>query len=79
MSSKRCIMVADLDDQSRSVVDQCLPSDHFQIVEFDVEENNLQPKRADLVVLAAKRELEQTEEFCTKLRHRVGQGVPLLA
>ena len=31
------------------------------------------------MVFAAKRDLEQTEEFCTKLRHHVGQGVPLLA
>ena len=79
MSSKRCIMIADLDDQSRSVVDQCLPTDHFQIVEFDAEENDLPPTRADLVVFAAQADVQQTEAFCTKLRHQVGQGVPLLA
>ena len=79
MASERYIMVAALDDQSRSVVDQCLPSDHFPIVEFDAEENERPPKRADLVVFAAKRDLEQTGEFCTKLRRHVGRGVPLLA
>ena len=58
-------MVADLDDQSRSVVDHCFPSDHFQIVEFDAEENDLPLKRADLVVFAAQGDSQQTEEFCT--------------
>ena len=35
MSTKRRIVVAGLDTCVRSIVNDCLPSDHFDIAEFD--------------------------------------------
>lgn len=38
MSTKRGIVVSGLDATVRSIVNECLPSDHFDITEFDQNE-----------------------------------------
>ncbi len=40
MPTSRCIILVGLDDQSRSVVESCLPNDQFKITPVDPESGN---------------------------------------
>ena len=59
MSTKRRIIVADLDTPIRSIVDECLPSDHFDTAEFDENTRATSTARVDLVMPFDARELRQ--------------------
>ncbi len=60
MSAKRRIVVAHLDAPIRSIVNECLPSDHFDIAEFDENANAASTAHVDLVIFCAPKDLEQT-------------------
>lgn len=79
MPTKRRIVIGDLDDVSRSVVQECLPSDHFQLVEFRENEPLVATGHVDLVVFRAAKEKDQIMEICATLRSSVGLGAPLMA
>ena len=79
MPTKRRIVIADLDDASRSIVQECLPSDHFQRVEFRENEQLGATGQVDLVIFRAAKEMKRTMEICATLRSKVGLGAPLMA
>ena len=79
MPTSRCIILAGLDDQSRSVVESCLPNDQFKITQVDPESGNEPHEQADLVVITATDDLRQTQELCASMRSRFGQNATLLA
>ncbi len=79
MPTSRCIILAGLDDQSRSVVESCLPNDQFKVTQIDPESGNETHEQVDLVVFTATDDLRQTQGLCASLRSRFGQNVPLLA
>ncbi len=79
MPTSRCIILAGLDDHSRSVVESCLPSDQFKITQVDPESGNEPHEQTALVVFTVTDDLRQTQELCASLRNRFGQNVPLLA
>ncbi len=76
MSTKRRIVVASLDTPVRSIVNECLPSDHFDIAEFDENASSVSTTRVDLVIFCAPKDLEQTQALCATLRSHVGHRVP---
>ncbi len=78
MSTKRRIIVADLDTPIRSIVNECLPSDHFDIAEFDENASVASAARVDLVICCAPKDLVQTEALCATLRSGIGESAPLL-
>ena len=78
MSPKRCIVVTGLDTSVRSIVNECLPSDHFDIAEFDENTGVASTGHVDLVIFGAPNNLELTQELCATLRSRIGEGAPLL-
>ncbi len=78
MSAKRRIVVADLDTSVRSIVNECLPSDHFDIAEFDENASSVSTTRVDLVIFCAPKDLEQTQALCATLGSHVSQSAPLL-
>ena len=78
MSTKRRIVVAGLDTSLRSIVNECLPSDHFDIAEFDENASVASATHVDLVISCAPKNLEQTQALCAKLRSHVSQSAPLL-
>ena len=78
MSTKRRIVVVGLDTPVRSIVHECLPSDHFDIVGFDENASVASTARADLVIFCAPKDLEQSQSLCATLRSHVSQGAPLL-
>ncbi len=79
MSTKRRILVADLHDRSRSAVEECLSSDHFEITVFYANEEPAVSGPVDLVIFRMADDPEPTRELCKTIRSRVGQGVPLVA
>ena len=79
MPTKRRIVVAGLEGPIQSTVNECLPSDHFEITEFDESKVGASTARADLVIFHAPKDLEQTMAVCVTLRAHVGEGTPLLA
>jgi len=78
VSAKPCILVADLDNASRSVVEECLPSDRFEIKVCSENRRPALPGRVDLVIFGSANELEQTEKSCAALRSCVGRNVPMM-
>ena len=66
MPTKRRIVIADLDEPTRSIVNECLPHDHFEITEFDESESSASSPRVDLVIFRAPKDLEQTQAFCVR-------------
>ena len=78
MTTRRRIVVADLDAPIRSIVDDCLPLDHFELVEFDKSREGATTAHVDLVVFRSPKTLERTEALCATLRSHVGQATPLL-
>ena len=50
MSTRRRIVVASLDTPVRSIVNECLPSDHFDIAEFDENASVDSTAHVDLVI-----------------------------
>ena len=77
MSTKRRIVVGDLDAPIRAIVNERLPSDHFDIAEFDENASAASTARADLVIFCAPKDLEQTQALCAALRSHVSQSAPL--
>lgn len=77
MSTKRRIVVADLDALIRSIVNECLPSDHFDIAEFDENASAASTARADLVIFCAPKDLEQIQALCATLRSHIGESAPV--
>ncbi len=78
MSTRRRIVVAGLDAPIRSVVNECLPPDHFDIAEFDKNASAASTAGADLVIFCAPKDPEQSQALCATLRSRSGESVPLL-
>ena len=78
MSIKRRIVVAGLDTSVRSIVNECLPSDHFDIAEFAENTSVASTAHVDLVIFSAPKDLEQTQALCATLRSHVSQSAPLL-
>ncbi len=78
MSTTRRIVVADLDTPVRSIVNECLPSDHCDMAEFDEKVNVASTARVDLLIFRAPNDFERTEALCATLRSRFGQGAPWL-
>ncbi len=78
MSTKRRIVVAGLDAPISSIVNECLPSDHFDIAEFDETASVASTAHVDLVIFYAPKDLEQTQALCATLRSRVSRSAPLL-
>ncbi len=78
MSTERHIVVAGLDTPVRSIVNECLPSDHFDIAEFDENASVASTADVDLVIFCAPKDLEQTQALCATLRSRIGASAPLL-
>ncbi len=77
MSTKRRIVVAGLDTPVRPIVNECLPSDHFDIAEFDENAGLASTALVDLVIFCAPKDLEQTQALCATLRSRIGESAPL--
>ncbi len=78
MSTKRRIVVAGLDTPVRSIVNACLPSDHFDIAGLDENTSVASADHVDLVIFCAPKDLEQTQALCATLRSRIGESAPLL-
>jgi hypothetical protein len=78
VSVKPCILIADLDDASRSAVEECLPSNRFEIRVLSEPKRPALPGRVDLVIFRSANDLEQTEKSCEALRSHVGQNVPII-
>ncbi len=78
MSTRRRIVVPGLDTPIRSIVIEWLPSDHFDIVEFDEIAGVASMAHIDLVIFYAPKDLEQTQALCATLRSRIGASAPLL-
>ena len=68
-----------LDDQSRSVIESCLPNDEFKVIQVHPESENEKHEQAVLVVFMATDDVQRTQELCASMRNRFGQSVPLLA
>ena len=79
MPTSRCIILAGLDDQSRSVIESCLPNDQFEITQVDPESGNETHEQVVLVVFTPTDDVRQTQELCASMRNRFGPSVPLLA
>ncbi len=78
MSTKRRIVIADLDASVRSIVNECLPSDHFDIAEFDENTSVPSTVHVDLAIFCAPKDSEQTQALCAMLRSRIGESARLL-
>ena len=79
MSTNRRIVLADLDESSRSLIAECLPPDHFELTVFKEGEGPNPPGQVDLIIFRARKEVDQNREFCALPRSQVSQGAPLLA
>ena len=79
MPTSRCIILAGLDDQSRSVIESCLPNDQFTVTQVDPESGNETLEQVVLVVFTATEDVRRTQELCASMRNRFGQSAPLLA
>ncbi len=78
MSTKRSIVVFALTTPVRSILNECLPPDHFDIAEFDENASAASTAHVDLVIFCAPKDLEQTQAFCATLRSHIGASAPLL-
>ncbi len=78
MSTKRRIIVAGLDARVRSIVNECLPSEHFEIAEFDGSASVASQAHVDLVIFCALKDSELTQALCATLRSHVSRSAPLL-
>ncbi len=78
MSTKRRIVVAVPDTHVRSIVNECLPSDHFDIAESNENASVASTAHVDLVIFCAPEDLERTQALCATLRPRIGESAPLL-
>lgn len=78
MPAKRRILTADLDDSCSAVVQECFPSDQFEITPFREDEERPAPGRVDLVIFRSANDKEQTEKTCAALRAHVGQSAPMI-
>jgi len=58
MSTERRIVVSGLDTPVRSIVNECPPSDHFDIAEFDENASLASAAHVDLVIFCAPKDLE---------------------
>ena len=74
MRKSRCIILAGLDDQSRSVIESCLPNDQFEITQIDPESGNETLERVVLVVFTATDDVPQVRQLCASMRNRIGQS-----
>ncbi len=79
MPTSRCIILAGLDDQSRRVIESCLPNDQFKVTEVDPESGSETHEQVVLVVFTATEDVGQVRQLCASMRNRFGSGVPLLA
>lgn len=78
MSTKRRIVVAELDAPIGSIVNECPLADHFDMAEFDENTCVASTARGDRVIFTPPKELEQTQARCVIFRSRIGDSVPLL-
>ncbi|MHC4477856.1 MAG: hypothetical protein ACYTEL_19615 [Planctomycetota bacterium] len=78
MPTKRRIIIIKLDEQSRLAIKECLSSAYFVFTEIDEGEISSLPQQADLAILCALDTLTEMEEFCAKLRSRIGHYVPIM-
>ena len=79
MSKSRRIILAGLDDQSRSVIESCLPNEQFKVTQVAPESGNETDEQVVLVVFTATDDVRQVRQLCASMRNRFGQSVPLLA
>jgi hypothetical protein len=79
MSAKHRILVAGLNDRSRSAVEECLSSDQVEVAVLDADIEPALSARIDLVVFRVADDLDPTREICRTIRSRVGLDVPLVA
>ncbi len=77
MPTSPYIILAGLDDQSRSVIESCLPNDQFEVTQVDPE-SGTKRTRVVLVVFTATEDVLQVQQRCASMRNRFGQSVPLL-
>ncbi len=59
-------------------MNECLPSDHFDIAEFDENASVASAAPVARVLFCAPKDLEQTQALCATLRSHVSQSAPLL-
>ena len=78
MSKSRRIVLAGLDDQSRSVIESCLPNEQFKVTQVAPESGNETDEQVVLVVFTATDDVRQVRQLCASMRNRFGQSVPLL-
>jgi hypothetical protein len=79
VSPKRHVLVANLDDRSRSAVEECFSSEHPATAVLDADAEPAVSGAVDLVVLGVADDTEPTRELCQTIRSRVGPDVPLVA
>lgn len=56
--TKRRIVIADLDEPTRSIVNECLPHDHCEITEFDESKSVASSACVDFVIFRAPKDLD---------------------
>ena len=78
MPTKHRIVIVRLEEVSQAAVDQCLPSDHFEITDFSHIPSSPLSIQPDLIIFRAGK-LDQTETLCESLRSVGGDTTPLLA
>ena len=78
MSTKRRIVVADLETPVRSTVSECLPPDHLDIAAYDKNASVASAARVDRAIFCEPKDLEQTQGLCATLRSRIGVRAPLM-
>ncbi len=72
MPTSRCIILAGLGDQDRSVIESCLPNDQFKVTQVDPESGNETHERVVLVVFTATDDVRQVRQLCASMRNRFG-------
>ncbi len=78
MSTNRRIVVATLDGSVRWIVNECPPSDHFDIAEFDEKTSVVSTAPVDLVIFRVPRDLERKQALCATFQSHIGENAPLL-
>ena len=78
MTTNRCIILAGLDDQSRSVIESCLPNDQFEVTQVDPESGNETHERVVWSSSRPRMMFIWYGQLCASMRNRFGD-VPLLA
>ncbi|MFQ5530683.1 MAG: hypothetical protein ACE5FP_10115 [Gemmatimonadota bacterium] len=79
MAASDRVILVDLDDQSRDVIESCLSNGGLEIVHLDSELGGAPHHDARLIVFAAEDDLDQVRRLCDSIRNRFGQNAPLLA